>query len=201
MNKQILMILKACEFAAEKHRNQRRKDPARTPYINHPLAVARALAEEGGVKDPEILAAAILHDTLEDTQTTLKELQKAFGRRIASMVAEVTDDKTLPKQVRKQRQIDHGPRKSKGAALIKVADKLCNLRDLRQSPPKHWTVERKGQYVEWAREVVNALPIPGHRIRRVFEREHASTSALNSPAASSASLKRRTSSRRGISNG
>jgi guanosine-3',5'-bis(diphosphate) 3'-pyrophosphohydrolase len=193
MSKQILMILKACEFAAEKHRNQRRKDPARTPYINHPLAVARALAEEGGVKDPEILAAAILHDTLEDTQTTLKELQKTFGERVAAMVAEVTDDKTLPKQVRKQRQIDHGPRKSKGAAVIKVADKLCNLRDLRQSPPKHWTVERKGRYVEWAREVVSALPIPRHRIRRVFEREYASTSALNSLAASSASLKRLTS--------
>jgi guanosine-3',5'-bis(diphosphate) 3'-pyrophosphohydrolase len=187
------MILKACEFAAEKHRNQRRKDPARTPYINHPLAVARVLAEEGGVKDPEILSAAILHDTLEDTQTTLKELQKTFGERVAAMVAEVTDDKTLPKQVRKQRQIDHGPRKSKGAAVIKVADKLCNLRDLRQSPPKHWTVERKGRYVEWAREVVSALPIPRHRIRRVFEREYASTSALNSLAASSASLKRLTS--------
>jgi guanosine-3',5'-bis(diphosphate) 3'-pyrophosphohydrolase len=193
MSKQILMILKACEFAAEKHRNQRRKDPARTPYINHPLAVARVLAEEGGVKDPEILSAAILHDTLEDTQTTLKELQKTFGERVAAMVAEVTDDKTLPKQVRKQRQIDHGPRKSKGAAVIKVADKLCNLRDLRQSPPKHWTVERKGRYVEWAREVVSALPIPRHRIRRVFEREYASTSALNSLAASSASLKRLTS--------
>jgi len=76
MSKQTLLILKACEFAAEKHRNQRRKDQARTPYINHPLAVARVLAEEGGVKDADILAAAILHDTLEDTQTTIKELQK-----------------------------------------------------------------------------------------------------------------------------
>jgi guanosine-3',5'-bis(diphosphate) 3'-pyrophosphohydrolase len=168
MNKQILMILKACEFAADKHRNQRRKDPARTPYINHPLAVARALAEEGGVKDPEILAAAILHDTLEDTQTTLKELQKAFGRRVASMVAEVTDDKTLPKQVRKQRQIDHGPRKSKGAAVIKVADKICNLRDLKKSPPKHWTVERSRQYRKWAIEVVRSLPLKRHRLLSVF---------------------------------
>jgi guanosine-3',5'-bis(diphosphate) 3'-pyrophosphohydrolase len=201
MNKQILLILKACEFAAEKHRNQRRKDQARTPYINHPLAVARALAEEGGVKDLEILAAAILHDTLEDTQTTLEELRKAFGRRIASLVAEVTDDKTLPKQVRKQRQIDHGPSKSQGAALIKVADKICNLRDLAQSPPKHWTVERKGQYIEWAREVVRALPIPRHRMRRVFERAYASTNSVGLPTSSSTSVKRRTSSRRGISNG
>lgn len=202
MSKQILLILKACEFAADKHRNQRRKDQARTPYINHPLAVVRVLAEEGGVKDAEILAAAILHDTLEDTQATLKELQKAFGRRVASMVAEVTDDKTLPKPVRKQRQIDHGPRKSKGAALIKVADKICNLRDLGQSPPTHWTVERKGKYIEWAREVVRALPIPRHRMRRVFDREYASTNALNLLAASSVSLKRRTPRRhRGVSNG
>jgi len=200
MSKQILLILKACEFAADKHRNQRRKDQTRTPYINHPLSVARALAEEGGVKDAEILAAAILHDTLEDTRTTLKELQKAFGRRVASMVAEVTDDKTLPKQVRKQRQIDHGPRKSKGAALIKVADKICNLRDLAQSPPTHWTVERKGKYIEWAQEVVRALPIPRHRMRRVFERAYASTNSVGLPTSSSTSLKRRTSRRQGISN-
>jgi len=185
MSKPILLILKACEFAADKHRNQRRKDHARTPYINHPLAVARVLAEEGGVKDAEILAAAILHDTLEDTQTTLEELKKAVGRRVASLVAEVTDDKTLPKQVRKQHQIDHGPRTSQDAAVIKVADKICNLRDLRKSPPKHWTVERKGKYIEWASAVVRALPIPRHRIRRVFEDEYASTelpdlSGLNS---------------------
>ena len=201
MSKKILLILKACEFAADKHRNQRRKDQTRTPYINHPLSVARALAEEGGVKDAEILAAAILHDTLEDTQTTLEELRKAFGRRVASLVAEVTDDKTLPKQVRKQRQIDHGPSKSQGAALIKVADKICNLRDLAQSPPTHWTVERKGKYIEWAREVVRALPIPRHRLRRVFERAYASTNSVGLPTSSSTSVKRRTSSRRGISNG
>jgi guanosine-3',5'-bis(diphosphate) 3'-pyrophosphohydrolase len=171
MSKQILMILKACEFAAEKHRNQRRKDPARTPYINHPLAVARVLAEEGGVKDPEILSAAILHDTLEDTETTLNELQREFGAHIAGLVAEVTDDKSLPKQRRTQLQIDHAPMKSKGAALIKVADKICNLRDLRESPPKHWTVERRQNYQRWASEVVLALPLERHRLRRVFDAE------------------------------
>lgn len=171
MSKQILLILKACEFAADKHRNQRRKDQARTPYINHPLAVARVLAEEGGVKDSEILSAAILHDTLEDTETTLKELQREFGARIAGLVAEVTDDKSLPKPLRKQLQLDHAPHKSRGAALIKTADKICNLRDLGQSPPTHWTVERKGKYIEWARDVVCALPISRHRMRRVFERQ------------------------------
>ena len=196
MSRQILLILKACEFAADKHRNQRRKDHARTPYINHPLAVARVLSDEGGVKDAEILAAAILHDTLEDTQTTREGLRKAFGRRVASLVAEVTDDKTLPKQVRKQRQIDHGPSKSQGAALIKVADKICNLRDLRRSPPKHWTAERQDKYIKWASAVVRALPIPRHRIRRVFESEYASSeladlSGVNSKTMTSCTNKHR----------
>jgi len=159
--------------------------------------VARVLADEGGVKDAEILAAAILHDTLEDTQTTLEELRKAFGRRVASLVAEVTDDKTLPKQVRKQRQIDHGSSKSQGAALIKVADKICNLRDLAQSPPTHWTVERKGKYIEWARDVVRALPIPRHRIRRVFESEYASAELPDPSGLKSKTMTSRTNKHRG----
>ena len=174
MSNSALLILKACEFAADKHRSQRRKDQARTPYINHPLAVARVLANEGGVKDAEILAAAILHDTLEDTETTLKELEREFGARIAGLVAEVTDNKSLPKKLRKQLQIDRAPHKSRGAALIKTADKICNLRDLGQLPPTHWTVERKGKYIEWARDVVRALPISRHRMRRVFEHAYAS---------------------------
>jgi guanosine-3',5'-bis(diphosphate) 3'-pyrophosphohydrolase len=129
------------------------------------------LAEEGGVNDPEILAAAILHDTLEDTETTRLELEREFGARIAALVSEVTDDKSLPKQRRKQLQIDHAPMKSKGAALIKVADKICNLRDLRDSPPKHWKVERRQRYRQWASEVVTMLPLGRHRLRRAFDRE------------------------------
>ena len=131
--------------------------------------MARALAEEGGVKDPEILAAAILHDTLEDTETTRRELEREFGARVAALISEVTDDKSLPKQRRKQLQIDHAPMKSKNAALIKVADKICNLRDLSNSPPKHWTVERRQNYQRWASDVVTALPLCSHRLRRVFD--------------------------------
>ncbi len=168
MSKSIVVLLRAAAFAAEKHRNQRRKDHARTPYINHPLAVARVLAEEGGVKDPAVLAAAILHDTLEDTETTRSELRREFGIRIASLVEEVTDDKSLPKQRRKQLQIEHAPKKSRGAALIKVADKICNLRELKQSPPKSWSPERRRKYREWSSEVVKALAIGKHPLRRVF---------------------------------
>ena len=175
MSNPALLILKACDFAADKHHSQRRKDQARTPYINHPLAVARVLANEGGVKDAEILAAAILHDTLEDTETTLDELEREFGARIAGLVAEVTDDKSLPKPLRKQLQIDHAPYKSRGAALIKVADKICNLRDLAGSPPKRWTEGRRRKYIEWACDVVAALPIKRHRLRRVFERQFVET--------------------------
>ncbi len=171
MSNSITLLLRAAEFAANKHRNQRRKDHARTPYINHPLSIARVLAEEGGVKDPEILAAAILHDTLEDTETTRRELQRAFGARIAALVSEVTDDKSLPKQLRKQLQIDQAPKKSKGAALIKVADKICNLRDLKISPPKDWTVERRQKYRQWAKRVVSELPIRRHRLYAEFYRE------------------------------
>ncbi len=171
MNTSITLVLRAAAFAADKHRHQRRKDHARTPYINHPLAVARVLAEEGGIKDPEILAAAILHDTLEDTATSRRELERKFGARIAALVSEVTDDKSLPKQRRKQLQIDRAPMKSEGAALIKIADKICNLRDLRDSPPKHWTVERRQRYRQWASDVVTALPLGRHRLRRVFDGE------------------------------
>jgi guanosine-3',5'-bis(diphosphate) 3'-pyrophosphohydrolase len=171
MNKSITLVLRAAAFAADKHRHQRRKDHARTPYINHPLTVARVLAEEGGVKDPEILAAAILHDTLEDTETTRRVLEREFGARVAALISEVTDDKSLPKQRLKQLQIDHAPMTSKGAALIKVADKICNLRDLRDSPPKHWTAERRQRYRQWASDVVTALPLGRHRLRRVFDGE------------------------------
>jgi guanosine-3',5'-bis(diphosphate) 3'-pyrophosphohydrolase len=122
------------------------------------------LAEEGGIKDPEILAAAILHDTLEDTETSRRELERKFGARIAALVSEVTDDKSLPKQRRKQLQIDRAPMKSKGAALIKIADKICNLRDLRDSPPKHWTVERRRIYRDWAFRVIASLPVKRHPI-------------------------------------
>ena len=101
------LILKAARFAAHKHRNQRRKDEEKTPYINHPISVAKIISEIGKIEAPEVLAAALLHDTLEDTKTTPEELIDNFGERVCNLVQEVTDDKTLPKLERKQRQIDH----------------------------------------------------------------------------------------------
>src|ERR1700752_1544346 len=135
-------ILDALQFAAQKHRDQRRKDLEASPYINHPIALANVLWREGDVQQPDVIAPALLHDTIEDTDTTEAELRERFGRKIADMVAEVTDDKNLPKAARKQLQIDHAPHLSRGAKLVKLTDKICNLRDMANSPPKTWPKSR-----------------------------------------------------------
>ena len=150
-------FVKAVAFAADKHRNQRRKDAEASPYINHPIALANVLANEGGVDDVTVLCAAVLHDTIEDTETTPEELQAIFGPKVASVVMEVTDDKSLEKSVRKQRQVEHAPHISTEAKLVKLADKISNLRDILASPPAHWSAERKQAYFEWAARVVAGL--------------------------------------------
>ncbi len=151
------IFIKAVAFAAEKHRNQRRKDEAASPYINHPIALTNVLANEGGIVDVSVLSAAVLHDTIEDTETTAEELETVFGARITSIVLEVSDDKNLEKHVRKQLQIDHAPHSSSEAKLVKLADKICNLRDLLTSPPADWSVARKIEYFDWAGQVAVGL--------------------------------------------
>jgi guanosine-3',5'-bis(diphosphate) 3'-pyrophosphohydrolase len=150
------LILKAVAFAAEKHRNQRRKDPEASPYINHPIALANLLAAQG-VTQPEVLCAALLHDTIEDTETTPDELEAHFGARIAAIVLEVTDDKNLPKAERKQHQIEHAPHASTEAKLVKLADKICNLSDILTSPPEGWPLERQQEYFDWASRVIDGV--------------------------------------------
>ncbi|WP_407875193.1 HD domain-containing protein [Qipengyuania nanhaisediminis] len=144
-------LLEAASFAAEKHRDQRRKDARATPYINHPIEVARILAE-ANVGDVEVLMAAILHDTIEDTETTAEELTKTFGERVCGLVLEVTDDKGLDKLERKRLQVVNAATKSDCAKLIKIADKIANLRDLKASPPD-WCEQRVGAYVQFAEMV------------------------------------------------
>ncbi|MBT8488635.1 MAG: bifunctional (p)ppGpp synthetase/guanosine-3',5'-bis(diphosphate) 3'-pyrophosphohydrolase [Gemmatimonadetes bacterium] len=147
-------VIRAAAFAADKHRDQRRKDHAASPYINHPLAVASELTRHG-IVDPITIQAALLHDTVEDTETSPEELVEQFGERVASVVMEVTDDKSLPKAERKRLQILHAPEISDRAKLVKLGDKICNARDVSSNPPADWSHDRRREYLEWTREVVD----------------------------------------------
>jgi len=148
------LIMEAAMFAWIKHRNQRRKDITSTPYVNHVIGVAYNVVSIGKVYDTAIVCAALLHDTLEDTDTTYDELIQTFNREIADIVKECTDDKSLPKEERKRLQIVNAPHKSTQAAIVKMADKLYNLKDLITNPPADWSNERIVEYFNWANNVV-----------------------------------------------
>jgi guanosine-3',5'-bis(diphosphate) 3'-pyrophosphohydrolase len=154
----VARLLKAVEFAAHKHRSQRRKSGNDVPYINHPITVARILADVGGIQDEEILIAAVLHDTVEDTATTAEELEAAFGPVVRGLVEEVTDDKSLPKAERKRLQIVHAGTLSPGAVLIKLADKIANVHDLSHAPPVDWSTDRLRDYLDWTEQVIQGCP-------------------------------------------
>jgi guanosine-3',5'-bis(diphosphate) 3'-pyrophosphohydrolase len=167
------LILRALEFAAHKHRDQKRKDAAASPYINHPIQLANVLCTDAGVTDSAVLAAALLHDTLEDTQTTVAELREAFGERIAAIVAEVTDDKSLLKSERKRLQIEHAAHISREAKLVKLADKICNVRDVADHPPAKWDLARRREYFEWAKAVVDRMRGTHEALERRFDEAYA----------------------------
>ena len=167
------LLLHALAFAAERHSKQRRKDADASPYINHPIALAQVLCNEAGVEDAEVLAAAVLHDTIEDTKTTEDELTAAFGSVIASTVAEVTDNKLLAKQTRKELQVQHAPCLSERAKLVKLADKICNLRDVAATPPVDWPLEQRQAYFDWAKRVVDGLRGAHPRLEAIFDAAYA----------------------------
>jgi GTP diphosphokinase / guanosine-3',5'-bis(diphosphate) 3'-diphosphatase len=148
------ILLRALDYAADRHRNQRRKDLGQTPYVNHLIAVADLLANVGGVSDPAVLAAAVLHDVVEDAGVTNAEVERLFGPDVAALVAEVTDDKSLDKQERKRRQVEHAPHLTLRAKLIKMADKIANVTDVIQRPPATWNRRRCTEYLAWSAEVV-----------------------------------------------
>lgn len=173
MKSDVQALLSAIAFAADRHRNQRRRDVDASPYINHPIGLAHLLAITGGISDIVVLQAAVLHDTIEDTETAYEELVEKFGQEVASVVAEVTDDKELPKVRRKQLQVEHAPHKSRAAALVKLADKTCNLRDIVSTPPADWSVERRQEYFDWAKRVVDGLPEVSYEMRAAFTAAYA----------------------------
>jgi GTP diphosphokinase / guanosine-3',5'-bis(diphosphate) 3'-diphosphatase len=166
-------FIAAAAFAAGKHRDQRRKDAEASPYINHPIALADVLANEAGVRDVIVLMAALLHDTIEDTDTTAEELMTRFGTAVAVVVVQVTDDKSLPKAERKRQQVLHAASISDQAKLVKLADKICNLRDISASPPADWGIERKREYFDWANQVINRLRGVHPQLEALFDAEYA----------------------------
>ena len=165
-DKDLGLVLKAMGFAAAKHRDQRRKDAEASPYINHPIALADVLWNEGDVRDLVTIAAALLHDTVEDTQTTPEELLGAFGTSVAAVVEEVTDVKFLSKRGRKELQV---ARASERAKQVKLADKICNLRDILASPPKDWSIERIREYFDWAKKVIDQVRGTNLKLERRFD--------------------------------
>jgi len=162
-------FIEALTFAARKHRHQRRKDDAASPYINHPIALVGVLCNEAGIHQTEVLCAALLHDTVEDTETSAEELARAFGTAIAEIVLEVTDDKSLPKAARKRIQVERAGQASHAARLVKLADKICNLRDLVRTPPVGWDLARRQAYFDWALAVVDQMRGTHARLEALFD--------------------------------
>lgn len=165
----IILLMKAAHFAAIKHTDQRRKGERQEPYFNHLSDVAQILAECTNGEDPILIAGGLLHDTLEDTETTYDELVAEFGAEIADLVQEVTDDTTLPKTERKRLQIENAPHKSPRAKMIKIADKISNIKSIKNSPPTNWTEERKEKYLDWAKKVVNGCRGSNSGLERRFD--------------------------------
>ena len=149
----ITLVAKAMDFAAQKHTDQRRKGSNDEPYINHPAEVAYLLASTGA--DVETVAAGYLHDTVEDTETKHEEILREFGENISDIIREVTDDKSLPKAERKRLQLEHAKHASPSAKQVKIADKTSNLRSLFRAPPAGWDDQRKLEYINWSKAVVD----------------------------------------------
>jgi GTP diphosphokinase / guanosine-3',5'-bis(diphosphate) 3'-diphosphatase len=156
MNNDLVKLSQATDYAARQHSAQRRKGERAEPYVNHVIEVAAMLAEATGGGDAVLVMGGLLHDTIEDTGTDYAELVRRFGEEVAALVQQVTDDKALPKDVRKRLQVEETPSKSVRARLLKIADKTSNLRGLITSPPAGWTRERLRDYVVWAEQVVRS---------------------------------------------
>jgi len=169
MPTKLLTVLKAAEAAAHWHSSQKRKGAAAEPYINHLIEVATLVAEATDGQDPHLVAAALLHDAVEDQNIPLSQIASMFGDDVAALVGEVTDDKSLPKLERKRLQAEHAPHKSGRAKILKLADKISNVRALAASPPADWTLERRREYVSWARDVVAGLGDACPHLQQQFE--------------------------------
>lgn len=181
-NDALARVINAVGLAAEAHRHQRRKDAEASPYINHPIALLRILAVEGSVEDADVLCAAALHDYLEDCcggadQLSLEDgrtaISEAFGPDVLAIVEAVSDDKSLPKEERKILQIEHAAHASHTAKLVKLADKIANLRDISSSPPANWSLERRQASFDWAKQVIDQVRGTHAELEALFDEEYA----------------------------
>jgi (p)ppGpp synthase/HD superfamily hydrolase len=165
----VRQVLTAALFAAEKHAGQRRKGAAAEPYVNHLIEVAGLVANAIPEMDTDLVIAALLHDTIEDAGVTEDEISARFGNDVAELVMELTDDKSLPKAERKRLQVVRASQKSARAQVIKMADKISNLRAIQSSPPVDWTEQRKTEYFAWAGQVVDRLSAPNPVLKAEFD--------------------------------
>ena len=154
------LLKMAIRYAAAKHEGQKRKNARGDDYIIHPVEVMLILFSHG-VTDESILIAAVMHDTVEDTSATLEEVASMFGPEVASVVDEVSDDKSLPKIERKRLQLERIGHKSLSARLVKIADKISNTRDLLTDPPVGWSDVQKHGYIAWAYAIYSSAASTG----------------------------------------
>lgn len=161
-------FIRALHFAAFKHTNQRRKNEDRTPFINHPIELVHILSARCGINDEKVLIAALLHDTIEDTDTLQEEIESSFGLEIAGIVLEVTDEKSLSKEERKALQVEKADKLSRAARLVRIADKISNVSDLAVSPPASWSRRRKLDYISWTEAVVEKLKGTNSCLERIY---------------------------------
>lgn len=174
-NNHTKLLLKAACFAARHHRHQRRKGQSEIPYVNHVLEVSEQIIRIGKYEEINVLLAAILHDTIEDTEATPEDIEQLFGVEVRNLVLEVTDDKSLPKAVRKQKQVEHAPNLSFGAKHIKLSDKISNIREISANPPSEWSKERKLEYIAWGERVVAGLRGTNEHLEKLFDQVVAET--------------------------
>ncbi|RME76746.1 MAG: bifunctional (p)ppGpp synthetase/guanosine-3',5'-bis(diphosphate) 3'-pyrophosphohydrolase [Planctomycetota bacterium] len=165
----LALVVRAAAFAARAHRDQRRKGRRGEPAINHGIEVARILVDEAGERDPALLAAALLHDTVEDTDTTLADIERRFGAEVAALVAQVSDDPSLPRHERRRRQLEAAAGLEVRAKRLRLADKIANVRALALDPPPGWSARRRREYVAWCRAVVDRLRGVQPALERAFD--------------------------------
>jgi guanosine-3',5'-bis(diphosphate) 3'-pyrophosphohydrolase len=163
------LVSEAAELAARRHSGQQRKGDENEPYINHLAEVASLLAAVTDGEDADLVAAGWLHDTIEDTDTSHDELAQRFGARVAGLVEEVTDDMTLAKSERRRLQVIDAPKKSPGAKLIKIADKISNIRARIFFEPDAEQQEELADYLAWADQVVRSCRGVNARLDALFD--------------------------------